>query len=132
MSAPIIAYDARCGLCHGFVRLLLRHDRHGRLRFAGSTSVRGAAIFAEAGLDPADPAAMVTLIDGRHHMGADGAIAALVALGGGWRLVALLRLVPAAVRRAGYRWIAANRLRWFGAASGCPTPRPDWAARFLP
>ncbi|HVO09767.1 MAG TPA: DCC1-like thiol-disulfide oxidoreductase family protein, partial [Vicinamibacteria bacterium] len=33
-AAPVLFYDGGCGLCHLSVRLLLRLDRRGRLRFA--------------------------------------------------------------------------------------------------
>ncbi len=131
-GAVIVAYDGACGLCHGFVRFLLRHDPAGKLRFAASDSASGAAIFAACGQDPAAPGAMVTMIDGRRITGADAVIAAVAALGGLWRLAQVLRVVPGALRGAAYRAVAARRLAWFGTARGCPVPQPGWAGRFLP
>lgn len=34
----LVVYDGHCGLCNGWVRWLLRHDRQDRLRFAASIS----------------------------------------------------------------------------------------------
>ena len=39
-------------------------------------------------------------------------------LGGAWRLLAWLRLIPRPLRDAGYDWIAARRRRF-------PLPRPE-------
>ncbi len=128
----IVAYDGTCGLCHGFVRFLLRHDRSGRLSFAASDSETGRKIFADSGQDPTDPGAMVTLSGEVAITGADAAIAAIVGLGGAWRLARVLRWTPTFVRTAVYRWVAANRIAWFGRANGCPAPQPEWAQRFLP
>lgn len=128
----IVAYDGNCGLCHGFVRFLLRHDRAGHIRFAASDSNAGRKIFADSGQDPTDPAAMVTLVGDRPATGADAAIVALLALGGIWRIATLLRLVPRGLRDAVYRHVAARRIAWFGTANGCPAPQPEWAGRFLP
>lgn len=128
----IVAYDGTCGLCHGFIRFLLRHDSSGRLNFAASDSETGRKIFAATGQDPANPVAMVTLEGDVAKTGADAAIAATAALGGIWRLANLLRWTPSLLRSAVYRRVAANRIAWFGRASGCPAPQPEWAKRFLP
>lgn len=128
----IVAYDGTCGLCHGFVRFLLRRDRAGHLRFAASNSETGRRIFAASGQDPADPGAMVTVAEDVMTTGADAAIAALAGLGGSWRVARLLGWTPAFLRRGIYRWIAANRIAWFGRAEGCPVPQSEWTQRFLP
>src|SRR5688572_12325015 len=33
-GGPVLFFDGECGLCNRVVRLMLRLDRHGRLRFA--------------------------------------------------------------------------------------------------
>ena len=43
---PIILYDGVCGLCNRLVQFLLKHDKHGRLRFASLQSE-----FAERSID---------------------------------------------------------------------------------
>lgn len=132
-KAPtVIAYDGACGLCHGFVRFLLRRDKRANLRFAGSDGATGRQLFADYGQDPNDPDAMVTVAHNGTTTGADAAIAAIVALGGAWRLTAALRWVPAGIRNGVYSWVARNRIAWFGRASGCPAPQPEWSERFLP
>lgn len=128
----IVAYDGNCGLCHGFVRFLLSHDHAGRLRYAASDSEAGRRIFQACGQDPNDPMAMVTQSGQTMAIGADAAITAIAGLGGPWRLAVLLRIAPAFIRNAFYRWVAGNRIAWFGRASGCPAPQPEWAGRFLP
>jgi predicted DCC family thiol-disulfide oxidoreductase YuxK len=128
----IVAYDGTCGLCHGLVRFLLRHDRSANLSFAASDSETGRKLFAATGQDPADPVAMVTLSGDKITTGAEAAIAAVVGLGGIWRGAAVTRWVPAALQEAVYRRVAANRIAWFGRASGCPAPQAQWTERFLP
>jgi predicted DCC family thiol-disulfide oxidoreductase YuxK len=60
-----------------------------------------------------------------------GALAALDAVGGVWRLVSWLRIVPAPLRDAVYRVVAANRYRWFGRFDACRLPPPAARDRFL-
>jgi predicted DCC family thiol-disulfide oxidoreductase YuxK len=128
----VIAFDGRCGLCDGFVRFLLRHDRDRIFSFAASTSQQGRAIFARCGQDPDQPGSVV-LIDGNlAFLESDAAIKAVVALGGGFRLAGALLWVPQLLRDAAYRYVARNRYRWFGRQSTCALPESGWSDRFLP
>jgi predicted DCC family thiol-disulfide oxidoreductase YuxK len=127
----IIAFDGVCVLCNGFVRFLLRRDRAGKFRFASSGSRAGVEIFAALGQTP-DALTSVVLIDGdRRYTDSDAALRAVAALGGAWRWVAVLRLVPRVLRDGGYRLVARNRYRWFGRTDTCPLPDPVWRDRFL-
>ena len=58
-------------------------------------------------------------------------IRSLDAVGGVWRLVSWLRIVPAPLRDAVYRVVAANRYRWFGRFDACKLPPPAARDRFL-
>lgn len=60
-----------------------------------------------------------------------GALATLDAIGGVWRAVSWLRAVPAPLRDAIYRWVAAHRYRWFGRYATCKLPPPELRARLL-
>jgi predicted DCC family thiol-disulfide oxidoreductase YuxK len=52
-------------------------------------------------------------------------------LGGCWRWLALLRLLPLPRRDWGYRMVARNRYRIFGKHESCPIPPAAVRARFL-
>lgn len=130
-ASPILFFDGECGLCDATVRWYLRHDRHGRLRFAplqGATYVQ---------LDsPVKPAALETLVfldqDGLHQR-SDAVLRSLAQLGGGWRLVAAIGwLVPRMLRDAGYRVLARHRRRWFGGVERCQLPSATDRGRLLP
>jgi predicted DCC family thiol-disulfide oxidoreductase YuxK len=127
----VLSFDGICVLCNGFVRFLAPRDRHGRLRFASSTSAAGAAVFASCGQDAANPATVV-LVDGEHsYIESEAIIRAIMALGGGWRLIAVVRAVPRPLRDAAYRAVARNRYRWFGKLDRCSLPGARWADRFV-
>ena len=53
-------------------------------------------------------------------------------IGGFWRPVSWLRIVPRSIRDTGYDWIARNRYRWFGRYDECIVPDPEARARFRP
>jgi predicted DCC family thiol-disulfide oxidoreductase YuxK len=132
----LVLYDGLCGLCDRSVQFLLARDRRGVLRFAPLQGETAAAVLRRQRVAP-DLATMVFV---RGHGGRDerafvrsaGAIRALAALGGPWRLAALLLVVPPPLRDAVYRWVAANRLRWFGRLESCRVPSPQVRRRFLP
>ncbi len=61
----------------------------------------------------------------------DAILAILGDLGGFWRLLAVARLVPRALRDRVYDLVGRNRYRWFGRFEACRLPRPGEAGRFL-
>lgn len=139
MTAPIgrvVLYDGLCGLCDRSVRFLARHDRRGALRFAplqGEFARRARS--RHAGLPASDETLLLVESgpDGseRIRVRSDAVLAAVAAMGGRWRLVAGLRIVPAFVRDALYRWVARRRKRWFGELAACRVPTPAERPRFL-
>jgi predicted DCC family thiol-disulfide oxidoreductase YuxK len=49
-----------------------------------------------------------------------------------WRLTAVARVFPRALRDSVYDLIARNRYRWFGRHEACRRPTADESAWFLP
>ena len=127
----IVVFDAKCLLCIGSVRFLLRHDKRGVLRFASIQGDNGAALLARAGEGSDDPSTFL-LVDGdRVYRESEAAIRVLHELGWPWRLAWIAWLVPAPVRDYAYRWFARNRYRLFGRSDRCYLPPADAAGRFL-
>jgi predicted DCC family thiol-disulfide oxidoreductase YuxK len=52
----------------------------------------------------------------------DAAIHVVTELGGAWRLVGAVRVLPKRCRDGLYRLLARNRYRWFGKRSTCYLP----------
>ncbi|WP_369944668.1 thiol-disulfide oxidoreductase DCC family protein [Xanthomonas medicagonis] len=130
-GGAIVVFDGVCLLCSRWVRFLLRFDRRGRYRFASVQSASGRALLQANGVDPDDPLSFLLLTPQRAWTDSDAAIGVIAGLGGAWRVVALLRLVPRRWRDAAYRVLARNRYRWFGTSSQCFLPDPEQRSRFL-
>jgi predicted DCC family thiol-disulfide oxidoreductase YuxK len=127
----IVVFDAQCLLCNGWVQFLLRHDRHGALRYASIQGETGRALLARAGL-PVEGLETLLVVDGERSWQHTAAILRVVhALGWPWRLAWLGWLVPAPLRDAAYRAIARRRYRLFGRSETCLMPPPAARARFL-
>lgn len=134
-DGPVLLYDGQCGFCSGIVQWLLRHDPHGSLRFAPLEGTLGGAIrlrhpgaTADSLLwfEPATAAAPERLL-----VRSDAALRVARYLGGGWRLAALLAIIPRPLRDAGYDLVARHRHRLAGGADRCLPPTPAQRARFL-
>lgn len=128
---PVIVFDGACVLCKGWVRFLLRHDRHGRYRFAAMQADSGRALLAAHGLDPTDPSSFLLVTEDGAWRDSDAIIRVLSGLGGPWRAAEALRVLPAGLRDAAYRVLARNRYRWFGRHDHCLLPANADAWRFL-
>jgi predicted DCC family thiol-disulfide oxidoreductase YuxK len=130
-ATATIVFDGVCLLCNGWVKFLLRHDRRGRYRFAAMQGQAGRTLLRQHGLDPHDPLSFLLVDDTGAWTDSDAIVRVLAGLGGLWRVVTVLRVVPRGLRDIGYRLIARNRYRWFGRTEHCMLPTPEQRTRFL-
>lgn len=144
MSRPVLLYDGLCGFCDGAVQWILEHDRRGELRFATLQGDSGQAALARypelrevdslillEGDPGAGEEADATGEERRVRVRSDAALAVASAMGGVWRVLAVLRLVPRPLRDALYDLFARNRYRWFARREVCRVPSAGERARFL-
>ena len=115
----IVVFDNACNVCNAYTRFLARHDRQARLEFVPADSTRGREALIAIGESLDDPSTMIAIDRGAALVRSDAVLAAVAALGGGWRGVRLFRLVPRRVRDALYTGFARRRYRWFGRAADC-------------
>jgi len=131
-----VFFDGRCGLCDAAVAWLLRRDRRGALRFAPLEGPLAAVV---RGRHPELPDADETMVlverpataAERVSVRSRAALGILVALGGAWRLLAVLRALPAWLLDPPYRFVARRRARWFGRLPACRVPTAGERAWFL-
>ncbi len=134
---PVLFYDGQCGLCNRVVRLLLRTDRAGRLKFAPLQSAPAQAYLRQQGLPTVDFDSLVFVPDwehphpGAHRLRTDGALAAAAVVGGVWRLVTWMRILPVWLRDLIYKLVARSRFALFGEYRGKPLAESEWGKRFL-
>ena len=127
----LIVFDGVCVLCTGFARFVLTRDRDFAFRLTTAQSPLGQALFRHYGLDTETYETNLVLIDGRAHAKLDTVVAVAQRLGGPWRLLWTLRLLPRPVADWIYDRVAQNRYRLFGRTDACMLPPPEWRARFL-
>lgn len=139
IPGPVLFFDGECGLCNRIVRILLRIDSSGRLRFAPLQGVAAQAYLRRHGLPTVDFDTLIFVPDWSRReepefqLRTAGVISALRATDGtGAHLLAsVLSALPPPLRDRGYRVTARWRYRIFGPWKMRPFARPEWAGRFL-
>jgi predicted DCC family thiol-disulfide oxidoreductase YuxK len=137
VAATVVFYDGVCGLCHRFVRFLIRRDRRERFAFAPLQGTLARTVLVPRGVDPSDLDSIHVLAD--WHAPSERMLArsraiihALSQLGGVWTLAARgASFVPPPLADQLYNFVARRRYRTFGRFDTCPIPPPEWRDRFL-
>lgn len=132
----LVLYDGVCGLCNRSVQFILRRDRQNRFRYAPLQSRLAAEVLARHGQNPEDLNTFYLIVDpGGPKESAlfksRGILRALRELGGFWRVVSWLGILPTPILDWVYDRVAINRYRWFGRFDACPMPSPEDRAKFL-
>jgi predicted DCC family thiol-disulfide oxidoreductase YuxK len=131
LHKPLIVFDGICHLCTGFVRFVTRWDRDALFQFLPAQSPRGEALYAGLGLKSGDWDSNLLVLEDRVYTELDAFIEISRRFGGPWRLIAILYVIPRALRDWVYNRIVRNRYRWFGKRDLCYLPTPELASRFL-
>jgi predicted DCC family thiol-disulfide oxidoreductase YuxK len=128
---PVLFFDGECGLCNHSIRWLIDHDQRRVLRFA---PLRGKLAERRLSALPTDyhDWSVVLWDENGIHFESDAALRAVACLGGSWRLARLFLAVPRVVRNRVYRFVARNRIRWFGRVDSCALLSAEDRARLLP
>lgn len=134
---PVLLYDGECGLCNWVVRRLVASDRTGRLHYATLQGAPGQDYLRGQGLPTEDFDSLVFVPDwhqpvfGASLLRTDGALAAATVIGGGWRAITWLRVLPGWMRDPCYKLVARTRHAWFGRYRGKPQAEIGPRERFL-
>lgn len=122
-------FDGICHLCDAGVRLIVRHDPAGRIKFAPIQSPLGRKLYTRHDLDPESPNTMLFLTPRGAFQAGDAALEIARTLGGMWKMLLIVKPLPRALRDAAYYFIARNRYRWFGKDEACMLPTPELKER---
>ena len=135
-SNPIVLYDGVCGLCNHSVQFILKRDTRDRFRFASLQSEFANNVLTRHGIDAHDLDTVYVvknydLANETLLARSDAVIYMLKQLGGIWKLAAVGRVLPRAVRDAAYKVVARNRYRVLGQHESCMLPESKHRAKFL-
>lgn len=132
----VVFFDGVCALCNRSMKLLIRFDRGRVLAFAplqGETfKAFGATTTLDEGLDSIVYVRGLGRDDAAAYVRSDAILQSLHDVGGLWRVVSWLRIIPRPLRDGVYDFIAARRYRWFGRYDECRVPTPRQREQLLP
>lgn len=123
--------DAKCALCARGARWIARNDRAHAFTIIPAQSPVGQALMVHYGLDPADPVSWLFIEEGRAYSSLDALVRVGWRLGGIWRGLSILRVLPTLVQDWLYRAVARNRYRLFGTSDLCALPDAEVQKRLL-
>lgn len=129
----IVFYDGLCGLCDRWVRFVLARDKHQTLKFAplqGDTARQRNDLPTELHsvvfvIQPGTPQEQI-------FYRSTATLLLLDHVGGFWRMVSWLRIIPRPLRDWVYAAIARRRYQWSERFATCRVPPPELRDRFLP
>lgn len=127
----VVLYDGTCKLCNGWVNFLLRYDKYRSVRLAAVQSEQGKALLRWAGLSTENISTIVLITRGQVWLRAEAIFRVMSGLPWPWRILALLRFLPASLSNRCYDAIARNRYRLFGRYDNVHPLIPDYPQRFL-
>ena len=132
MHHSIILYDGHCMLCSSFVQRVLQSDDLDLFRFCPIQSKKANELLGKAGYTEQVDLSTILLItkDGVYDE-ARAALMILTKLKGFYPLLGLGWILPSFLRNMVYRWVAKNRIKWFGGREECFIPDSTWRYKLM-
>ena len=125
----IIFFDGVCGLCNGFIDFIMKVDKKDLFSFSPLQSDFAAKMLPPEKVQNLD--SVVVIIDGQIHTKSKAVLEVLNTLGGRWKLISILGVLPKGLLNIGYDLVASNRYKIFGKKETCRIPTPEERERFI-
>lgn len=126
----VLFFDGVCGLCNGFVSLLVKIDKRRILKFA---PLQGQTASKLLNTNAGDPLISLVFYDGeKFYDRSIGVVELLSKLGPLWSTAKFFYLVPLPLRNWLYDLVAKHRYSLFGKHESCRVPTPSELEQFLP
>jgi len=116
----ILFFDGVCSVCNGFIDFLMTADIHHTLRYAPIQGETAKSKLPANLIDDLDT--LVLHAGGKQYTRTDAVIRSISAMGGIWKLLMVLLVVPKFIRDNIYRFFAKNRYKWFAKKETCRMP----------
>ncbi|MNN12357.1 hypothetical protein D3C81_1253440 [compost metagenome] len=128
----VVLFDGVCHLCQGAVKFIIKRDPVGRFKFASLQSDTAERLLSHNDIRAEDKLGTIVLIENKiKYTRSTAALRIAKGLRFPWPLLYGFIIVPPVIRNAVYKWIAANRYRWFGQDDACMVPTPEIRKRFI-
>lgn len=130
MPGGIILFDGTCAFCEGSVRFIADRD-NGHFKFGASQNPEGQALLAQFGTTRDATKSLILIEDNQIYLRSTAVLRVAGHMSAPWRYARVLLVIPAPVRDAVYRVVAAVRHRIAGRSNACEIPPPEIRARLI-
>lgn len=127
----VVLFDGTCAFCERAVIFIARRDPDGYFRFGASQTPVAAALLAQYGTTRESARSLILIEGGQVYLRSTASLRIAARLTWPWSLARVLLWVPAPIRDAGYRVVAAIRHRLAGSSNACEIPPPEIRARLI-
>ena len=128
--AGVILFDGTCAFCERSVRFIATRDA-GYFKFGASQNPEGRELLARYGTNREAARSIILIEDGVVYLRSTAVLRIARRLSAPWRWAAMFLIVPAPIRDAIYRVVAAVRLRIAGESNACEIPPPEIRQRLI-
>jgi predicted DCC family thiol-disulfide oxidoreductase YuxK len=127
----IILFDGVCNLCDNSVQFILKRDKKRKFLFGSLQGEAGQSLLKKFNLPPGHFDSFVLIEGDKIYTQSTAALRVVKHLKRGWQLLYGFIAVPKFLRDGIYKWVSANRYKWFGKREACRLPSPEEKAQFL-
>lgn len=118
-----LIFDGYCNLCSRTVRFLIKADKRNKLvYFAATDTLPKSVESALSNYQNIVNQSIIFIREKETFIGSRAVIEIIYTLGGCWKCIIILRIIPLRMADAIYYFVARNRYRWFGKRTDCFIP----------
>ncbi len=120
-AKKIVLYDCICNLCNHAASFIMKHDKKREFVFISFQSAEGKKIMESNHIKTAGsvPDTLYYFENGKLYVKSTAIIKICLHLGGLWKILLILFIIPEILRDKIYDLISGNRYRIFGAKGSC-------------
>jgi predicted DCC family thiol-disulfide oxidoreductase YuxK len=115
----IILFDGVCNLCNGVVKFITKRDKNKLFSFLSLQSNEGKEILNQYNINTLTTDSIVYVKNNKAFIKSNAAIAIANDLGGIYKILILLKILPSFINDYLYDFIAKNRYKFFGKNDTC-------------
>lgn len=127
----IILFDGVCNFCNRTVRVIIKHDKTDKFKFAQLQSAIAKESLLKQGLDQNELSSVILIEGDRVYTKSDAVIRIAYQLSGWPTIFSYSNWVPKTIRNFFYDLIATYRYRLFGKQDNCIIPDKKIQDKFL-
>ena len=127
----IVYYDGVCGLCDGFVELLVKFDKNRKIKFSSLQGKSGRSLLNKLNLDLEEFDTVLFKVNDQVYTKSTAVFKIINSIGGIIKLFLVFNLLPRRFNDWIYSKIAKNRFKIFGKLDKCDISKFNKPGQFI-